>query len=56
MPTGLVLNYFRKKDSSQIIDGANYKVINFSQQLYWKCTSAWVLSCEFAAYFQYTLS
>ena len=28
--------------------------IKFVKQLYWNCTSAWVFSCKFAAYFQNT--
>ena len=27
-----------------------------AKQLYWNCTSAWVFSCKFAAYFQNTFS
>ena len=27
---------------------------NIAKQLYWNCTSVWVFSCKFAAYFQNT--
>ena len=30
--------------------------IKVAKQLYWNCTSAWVFSCKFTAYFQNTFS
>ena len=30
--------------------------IKVAKQLYWNCTSAWVFSCKFTAYFQKTFS
>ena len=48
-----------KRCSKQIYRRTPMPKCNFNEvalQLYWNCTSAWVFSCKFAAYFQNNFS